>query len=77
MEIPPISLGAIAGTPYGLQVAQRVQYAVAQVIASHGGVDQTEVVKALNARIRALGVNPNPREVSHLAEVIAKLPKRE
>jgi hypothetical protein len=77
MEIPPISLGAITGTPFGLQVAQRVQYAVAQVIGSHGGWDETEVAKVLTQRIRGLGVNPNAREVHHLAEVISKLPKRE
>jgi hypothetical protein len=77
MEIPPISLGAVADTPFGLQVAQRVQYAVAQVIASHGGTDEPEVAKVLTQRIRALGVNPNAREVAELAAVISRLPRRD
>jgi hypothetical protein len=34
-------------------------------------------MRVLIQRLRGLGVNPNAREVSHLAEVIAKLPKSE
>jgi len=75
MEIPPISLGGITGTPYGVQVAKRIQYAVAQVISSHAGVDEAEVAKVLAQRIRGLGVNPNAREVTEIAAAIAKLPK--
>jgi len=77
MEIPPISLGPVSDTPFGRQVAQRVQYAVAQVIGTNAGTDAHEVAKMLNQRIRALGVNPSAREVSALAEVISKLPKRD
>jgi hypothetical protein len=77
MEIPPISLGPVTDTPFGQAIAQRVQYAVAQVIGSSAGTDKEEVAKVLHQRIRALGVNPNAREIATLAEVISKLPKRE
>jgi len=75
-QIPRISPGSIADSPYGLQVAQRIQYAVTQVINSHSGFPEVEVARVLHERIRGLGVNPNAREVKHLAEVIAALPKR-
>jgi hypothetical protein len=60
---------------YEKQVAVRLQYVVAQVMTSHAGSPQEEVVKVLTERLRGLGVNPNVREVLQIAESIAHLPK--
>jgi hypothetical protein len=60
---------------YEKQVAGRLQYVVAQVMTSHAGSPQDEVVKVLTERLRGLGVNPNVREVLQIAESIAHLPK--
>jgi hypothetical protein len=76
-KVTPVSLDPVSWSHYGAQVAQRVQYVVGQVMNSHSGAPEPEVVRVLIQRLRGLGVNPNVREVSHLAEVIAKLPKSE
>jgi hypothetical protein len=70
-----ISIDAISLSVYDRQVAQRVQYVVAQVINSHAGAPEEEVRQILTHRLRGMGVNPNPRETQQIAELIAGLPK--
>ncbi|GII21856.1 hypothetical protein [Planosporangium mesophilum] len=74
-KIPAVTLDRVSLSPYQAQVAQRLQYVVAQVVTSHAGSPEQEVAKILTERLRGLGVNPNPREVHQIAESIAKMPQ--
>jgi hypothetical protein len=68
-------MDSVSWSTYDSNVAQRMQYVAAQVISTHAGSPETEVARVLTQRLRGLGVNPNVREIAHLAETIAHLPK--
>jgi uncharacterized protein YpuA (DUF1002 family) len=74
-KVPAVTMDRVSLSPYEAQVAQRLQYVVAQVATSHAGSPEQEVAKILSERLRGLGVNPNAREVHQIAESIAKMPK--
>lgn len=74
-KVGAVTMDRIALSPYETQVAQRLQFVVAQVTATHAGAKEEDVARILTERLRGLGVNPNLREVHQIAESIAQLPK--
>ncbi|NJC71017.1 hypothetical protein HC031_15025 [Planosporangium thailandense] len=74
-KVAAVTMDRISLSPYESQVAQRLQYVVAQVMTTHAGAPQDDVVRVLTERLRGMGINPNPREISQIAESIAQLPK--
>jgi hypothetical protein len=75
-KISPIALDKVStSSAYDTQVAQRMQYVVAQIINTHAGSPESEVARVLTERLRGMGVNPNVREVASIAETIAKMPQ--
>jgi hypothetical protein len=75
-EIVPVSLDSVTwSSSYTSHVAQRMQFVIAQVVSSHAGSPEADVARELSQRLRGLGVNPNVREITRLAETIARLPK--
>jgi len=71
-----ITLDAASSRSPGWQVAQRIQYVVAQVADAYAGLPLNEVTDALARRLRGLGVNVTDRDVQRYAQAIAELPRR-
>jgi uncharacterized protein YpuA (DUF1002 family) len=74
-KVDPVSMDRISVSTHDSQVAQRLQYVVAQVVTSHAGAPEADVARVIAERLRGLGVNPNLREVHQIAESIARMPK--
>lgn len=77
MEPPvPIIFEPRGPRPPGWQVQQRLDHAVNQVVQSHRGCPQDEVLAALHERLRGIGVpvSAHARQVRQYAEFIARLP---
>jgi uncharacterized protein YpuA (DUF1002 family) len=74
-KVSAVSMDRLSSSPHDSQVAQRMQYVVAQMMSSHAGAPEADVARILAERLRAFGVNPNLREVHQIAASIARLPK--
>lgn len=74
-KVAAVTMDRISLSPYDNQVAQRLQYVVAQVTTTHAGAKEADVARILTERLRGMGINPNPREISQIAESIARLPQ--
>jgi hypothetical protein len=70
-----ITFDAAAGRSSDWQVAQRVQFVVAQVAKALAGQPPLEVAQAITTRLRGMGVTPIPNDVLRYAQAIAQLPQ--
>jgi hypothetical protein len=70
-----VSFDASAGRSSDWQVAQRVQFVVAQIAKSLAGQPPLEVAQEITTRLRGMGVTPIPNDVQRYALAIAQLPQ--
>jgi hypothetical protein len=74
-KVSGVSMDSVSLSTYGSNVALRMQYVVAQVMTSHAGAPENDVLRILTQRLRGMGISPNVREIQQIAKTIAGLPK--